>query len=102
MSSGIRFASRARRGTEWTAASAFSGSVINNTDAPIAFQLTGGPVPFEPFVASFQNGIGPRPSDLKAAPISQASKTLWVQLRTALLFTASRYRVPVCSRSEFG
>jgi hypothetical protein len=31
----------------------FSGSVINNTDAPIAFQLAGGPVPFEPFVASF-------------------------------------------------
>ena len=36
----------------------FTGSVINNTDAAIAFQLTGGPVPFEPFVASFQNGIG--------------------------------------------
>ena len=36
----------------------FTGSVINNTDAPIAFQLTGGPEPFEPYVASFQNGIG--------------------------------------------
>jgi len=36
----------------------FTGSVTNNTDAPVAFQLTGGPVPFEPFVASFQNGIG--------------------------------------------
>jgi hypothetical protein len=35
-----------------------TGSVINNTDAAISFQLTGGPVPFEPFVASFQNGIG--------------------------------------------
>jgi len=36
----------------------FTGFVINNTDAPITFQLTGGPEPFEPYVASFQNGIG--------------------------------------------
>ena len=36
----------------------FTGSVTNNTGAPITFQLTGGPEPFEPYVASFQNGIG--------------------------------------------
>ena len=36
----------------------FTGSVTNNTAAPITFQLTGGPQPFEPYVASFQNGIG--------------------------------------------
>ena len=36
----------------------FTGSVTNNTNAPITFQLTGGPEPFEPYVASFQNGIG--------------------------------------------
>jgi len=36
----------------------FTGSVVNNTGAAITFQLTGGPEPFEPYVASFQNGIG--------------------------------------------
>jgi hypothetical protein len=36
----------------------FAGYVVNNTNAPITFQLTGGPTPFEPFVASFINGIG--------------------------------------------
>lgn len=36
----------------------FNGFIVNNTIAPIKFQLTGGPVPFEPFVASFVNGIG--------------------------------------------
>src|SRR6266404_1694064 len=36
----------------------FTGSVTNNTNAPIAFQLTGGPEPFEQYVGSFQNGIG--------------------------------------------
>ena len=36
----------------------FDGFIVNNTTAPITFQLTGGPVPFEPFVASFVNGIG--------------------------------------------
>ena len=36
----------------------FSGYVVNNTNTPITFQLTGGPVPFEPYVAGFVNGIG--------------------------------------------
>ena len=36
----------------------FMGYVVNNTNLPITFQLTGGPVPFEPYVASFINGIG--------------------------------------------
>jgi hypothetical protein len=36
----------------------FAGYVLNNTDAPITFQLTGGPEPFEPYVASFIDGIG--------------------------------------------
>ena len=36
----------------------FAGYIVNNTNAPITFQLTGGPEPFEPFVASFINGIG--------------------------------------------
>jgi hypothetical protein len=36
----------------------FTGYVQNNTDAPITFQLTGGPEPFEPYVASFIDGIG--------------------------------------------
>jgi hypothetical protein len=36
----------------------FSGSITNTSKAPITFQLTGGPSPFEPYVASFQNGIG--------------------------------------------
>lgn len=36
----------------------FTGSVTNNTGSPITFQLTGGPEPFEPYVASFVNGIG--------------------------------------------
>ena len=36
----------------------FTGYVINNTNAPISFQLTGGPEPFEPYVASFIDGIG--------------------------------------------
>jgi len=35
----------------------FTGFVTNNTSSPITFQLTGGPVPFEPYVASFVNGI---------------------------------------------
>src|ERR1700680_1994733 len=36
----------------------FSGYVVNNTNEPITFQLTGGPEPFEPYVAGFINGIG--------------------------------------------
>ena len=36
----------------------FAGYALNNTDAPITFQLTGGPEPFEPYVASFIDGIG--------------------------------------------
>ncbi len=36
----------------------FTGYVVNNTNAAITFQLTGGPVPFEPYVAGFINGIG--------------------------------------------
>jgi hypothetical protein len=36
----------------------FTGYVLNNTDTPITFQLTGGPEPFEPYVASFIDGIG--------------------------------------------
>src|SRR5258708_36661039 len=36
----------------------FTGSVTNNTDAPITFQLRGGPAPLEPDVATFQNGSG--------------------------------------------
>src|ERR1700738_1958899 len=35
----------------------FTGSITNNSDQPILFQLSGGPVPFEPFVASFQSGV---------------------------------------------
>ena len=36
----------------------FTGYVLNNTNAPITFQLTGGPEPFEPYVASYLDGIG--------------------------------------------
>ncbi len=36
----------------------FTGYVLNNTGAPITFQLTGGPEPFEPYVAGFIDGIG--------------------------------------------
>jgi hypothetical protein len=36
----------------------FNGFIVNNTSAPITFQLTGGPIPFEPYVAGFFNGIG--------------------------------------------
>jgi len=36
----------------------FTGYVLNNTGTPITFQLTGGPEPFEPYVASFIDGIG--------------------------------------------
>jgi hypothetical protein len=35
----------------------FTGFVTNNTSSPITFQLTGGPEPFEPYVASFIDGI---------------------------------------------
>ena len=35
----------------------FTGSVMNNTSAPITFQLTGGPVPFEPYVVSFLSSV---------------------------------------------
>jgi len=35
----------------------FTGFVTNNTSSSITFQLTGGPEPFEPYVASFIDGI---------------------------------------------
>lgn len=35
----------------------FTGSITNTSDQPVLFQLSGGPVPFEPFVASFQSGV---------------------------------------------
>jgi hypothetical protein len=35
----------------------FTGSITNVSSRPVTFQLSGGPVPFEPFVASFQSGI---------------------------------------------
>jgi len=35
----------------------FAGYIVNNTDAPITFQLTGGPEPFAAYVAGFIDGI---------------------------------------------
>ena len=34
-----------------------TGFITNNSDHAITFQLSGGPVPFEPYVASFISGI---------------------------------------------
>jgi hypothetical protein len=36
----------------------FTGSITNNTAAPITFELSGFANPFEPYIASYQNGIG--------------------------------------------
>lgn len=35
----------------------FTGSVTNNSNQPVTFQLLGGPNPPSPYVASFQSGI---------------------------------------------
>ena len=49
----------------------FTGFVTNNTSSSITFQLSGGPEPFEPYVASFIDGI-PFPGITLAAGQSTA------------------------------
>lgn len=44
-------------GTTGFAEAIYTGTVTNNTNAPITFQLTGGPTAPSPYLASFMNGI---------------------------------------------